>query len=111
MADRSHIYDELREMVDTEIDAITKKGSLDEKTLMCLDKLIDIRKDLAEIGTQPFDTMRSQSGRYDYNMAGNGMSGRMYDRARYGRNDMYGYARDGSDMMNRMESMYGDRPY
>ena len=49
MADKMRIYDDLKEMVEEEIDKIVKKDNMDEKCLEWLDKLVDIAKDIDTI--------------------------------------------------------------
>lgn len=49
MANKLDIYEDLKEMVEDEIDKILKKGELDEKCLEYLYKLTDIAKDVETI--------------------------------------------------------------
>ena len=67
------MYDELRDIVEKEIDNIVKKGSLDQNSLCNLDKLIDIVKDIKEVNVGYEDNYSGYRG-YIYN---DGYSGRM----------------------------------
>lgn len=109
MADK-HIYETLREMIENEIDTITKKGALDEKSLMCLDKLVDIRKDLMEIEGGNADSGQSYIGgnRNSYGSSrsyGNSGNYQRYGGSYRGGNSYRGYSRDGGDMIDRLEEM------
>lgn len=126
MADKMRIYDDLKEMVEEEIDKIVKKDNMDEKCLEWLDKLVDIAKDIDTIYAMHDygDDGYSQTGRpyYSYDdgmMTGRSSRGRGYQRrdnmGRYVgnsydyRNGGYigsGYSRDG-DMRSKLEQMMG----
>lgn len=116
-------FEDLRAIVMKEIDEINKKGELDENTLVCAYKLIDIVKDIHEIdekmnemsgysqgGMHPYmyamkgNSYRGNSNNYGY---GNSYANRNRDSVgRYSRNG-YGYSREGErdDMMAKMEHM------
>ena len=86
----AHTLEDLREIVTKEIDEINKKGELDENSLVCVYKLIDILKDIGEIEGQDM----GYSGRY---MMDNGNSYRGGFSNRYsGRNrdSMGRYSKD-----------------
>ena len=120
MANNMRVYEDLKEMVEREIDNIVKKNDIDEKCLEWLDKLVDIAKDV--------DTIFAM---HDYADDGNGgYSNRMYyphyyndgdmpmthgnsyrnrgNMGRYSRGDYgyrgHGYSREG-DMRERLEQM------
>lgn len=104
MANQNSMYDDVRDLVETEIEKITKKSELDEKSLMYLDKLIDIEKDTYEIemGYEQFGNGYSQ-GMYPY-------YGNSYRQNGNGRNAYGGSYRSGgysrnSDIMSRLETM------
>lgn len=104
MANQNSMYDDVRDLVESEIEKITKKSELDEKSLMYLDKLIDIEKDTYEIemGYEQFGNGYSQ-GRYPY-------YGNSYRQNGNGRNAYGGSYRSGgysrnSDIMSRLETM------
>ena len=118
MASKDHVYDDLKEMVEDEIDKIVKKGDLDEKGLMYLDKLVDIAKDVDTIYAMEDygdENGYSQTRRPYYNdgqmmpMMGNsyqrrdsmGMYSRNNGNGRYG---SYGYSREG-DLADQLEQM------
>lgn len=104
----------LHEIVMKEIDEINKKGELDENTLVCAYKLIDIVKDIHEIDSHMEGY--SQTGMYPYNSYRDnsymGYSSRnrdsmgRYSRG-YGNSYRGGYSRDGEhdDLMAKMERM------
>ena len=104
---------DLREIVTKEIDEINKKGELDENSLVCAYKLIDILKDIGEIEGMDM----GYSGRYMMDNGSSyrgGYSTRYSNRnrdslGRYSRDYSYrgGYSRDGErdDIMAKMEHM------
>lgn len=105
MADKNRIYEDLKDMVEEEIDKIVKKGDLDEKQLMYLDKLIDISKDICEIEEKN-------------EMSENGYSQRMYPPMYYRDNDLMtgnvadmgnSYRRRRDSMGRYSRDMYDDR--
>ena len=106
-------FEDLRAIVMKEIDEINKKGELDENTLVCAYKLIDIVKDIYEID-EKMNGGYSQTGMYPYmtgNSYGNSYATRnrdsmgRYSRDSYG-NSYRGYSRDSdADMMAKMEHM------
>ena len=101
MTDKTRMYEDVREMVDNEVEAILKKGTLDEKSLMCLDKLVDIRKDVCEIISRgEYENMSSRSGGGQYSYRSRPDADRMYRDRYYDSDPAYrgnGYYR--SDMM------------
>lgn len=119
MADKMHIYEDLKEMVEDEIDKIVKKGEIDEKCLEYLDKLVDISKDIDTInamneygGEEPG---YSQMRRPYYNSYDDGMTNRnSYQRrdgmGRYMRSydNGGGYSRGGGNIAARLESMMAE---
>lgn len=130
MANEMHIYEDVKDMVEDEIEKILKKGELDEKCLGYLDKLVDIAKDvdtitaMHEYGAEAEEEMRGYSGRmyppmynYDsgrsYGYNGNSMrrySGNTQDWNGDGRSNGYrnGYSRGGSDMVARLNQMMNE---
>lgn len=103
-------FEDLRAIVMKEIDEINKKGELDDNTLVCAYKLIDIVKDIHEID-EKMNGGYSQTGMYPYNGYGNSYATRnrdsmgRYSRDGYG-NSYRGYSRDSdTDMMAKMEHM------
>ena len=117
MANQNSMYDDVRDLVESEIEKITKKSELDEKSLMYLDKLIDIEKDTYEIemGYEQFGNGYSQ-GMYPYygnsyqqnSYRQNGNSNRNGGYSRNGYGGSYrsgGYSREGGDIMSRLETM------
>ena len=85
-------YEKIRNLVECEIDKISKKDQLTENSLQVLDKLVDIRKDLDELemndGIADYyenwdgnSYARGRSYRRGYNRGGNS-----YTRGRYGGN-------------------------
>lgn len=117
--------EDLREIVTKEIDEINKKGELDENTLVCAYKLIDILKDIGEIESMemgysqansymmyPYsmDNGNSYRGGYSNRYSNPGYSMRNRDSmGRYSRDYSYrgGYSRDGEreEIMAKMEHM------
>lgn len=105
--------EDLRAIVMKEIDEINKKGELDENTLVCAYKLIDIVKDIHEID-EKMGGGYSQTGMYPHmygNSYGNSYARNRDSMGRYSR-DGYnsyrgGYSRDGErdDIMAKMEHM------
>ena len=67
MSNNMRVYDDLKDMVEREIENIVKKDELDEKCLGWLDKLVDIAKDI--------DTIYAM---HDYGNEDGGYSNRMY---------------------------------
>lgn len=122
MASKDHVYDDLKEMVEDEIDKIVKKGDLDEKGLMYLDKLVDIAKDVDTIYAMEDygdESGYSQTRRPYYNdgqmmpMMGNSYQRRdsmgRYSNNRYNMNRGYdnrygGYSREG-ELANRLQTL------
>lgn len=45
------VYDDLREMIEKELDEIVQQGQMDGNTIECVYKMIDILKDIGEIET------------------------------------------------------------
>ena len=107
----AHTFEDLREIVMKEIDEINKKGELDENSLACVYKLVDIVKDINEIEMTE-DGGYSTANRmymYPHTMEGNsyrggntnygyGMNSYARNRdsmGRYSRDNSYrGYSRD-----------------
>ena len=94
------IFEDLREIVMRELGGIVSRGELDDGTLMCVDKLVDIIKDIDEIESHDNGYSNTEYNRmsYDNNNRGRGGMGR------FGNNFRGGYSRDGStmDKLNRM---------
>ncbi len=107
------MYDDIRELIDCELEAIAKKSELSEQDVANLYKMIDVVKDIEEIksmemgggysgksynmpywGSVGFDDGQSYGSRMRYNQ-GN-MSGRNY--ANNGGRSSYGRSSYGDDM-------------
>lgn len=128
MADKMSLYNDVRDLVEEEIEKITKKDTLDEKCLEYLYKLMDISKDV--------ETVTAMQAEYDSGMNG-GYSNRMYPHymnegmrggnsyrgnggrysnmdggSYYGgsRGNGMGYSRTGGDIMTRLETMMAEAP-
>jgi len=106
-------FEDLRAIVMKEIDEINKKGELDENTLVCAYKLIDIVKDIHEID-EKMNGGYSQTSMYPHMMYGNSYGNSYANRnrdsmgrySRDGYNSYRGYSREGdSDMMAKLEHM------
>lgn len=97
MADEMRVYDDVKDMVEQEIEKIVKKDELDPQCLEYLYKLIDIAKDV--------DTIYAMSEYGDYQMGEDGYSTRMYPHYSgnsYQRRDSMGrYSRNGNGMSYR----------
>ena len=96
------IFEDLRDIVMREIDDINRKGELDENSLMCAYKLIDIVKDIHEIDAH--ENGYSQTGMYYDGYRGNSYTGGYSNRNRDG---MGRYSRNSErdDLMAKMEHM------
>ena len=107
MADKMRIYDDVKDMVEDEIEKIVKQGELNHDSLMNLGELIDIKKDLCEI-TSSEEIESGYSQRMYPHMYDMGNSYRM---GRYSRNTYNdtanngGYSRHGSDIADRLGHM------
>ena len=113
------IYEDVKDLVEEEIDRIIKKGELDDKCLEYLDKLVDIAKDVdtifamhSEYDYDGYSQSRRPFYSYDEPMHGNSYM-RRDSRGRYS-NDYrsggymgHGYSREG-DMRARLESMLNE---
>ena len=98
-------FEDLREIAIKELDEINKRGEMDENSLVCAYKLIDIVKDIHEIDSMENGYSRTGRMSYPYN---NGYSYRTRDSmGRYSRDYYRGYSRDNErdDLMNKMERM------
>lgn len=81
-----HTYEKLRDLLEHELDEIVASGELNESKLHCVDKMVDILKDLDEIEENGYSESYRARPRYSY------------------RRNSRGYSRDG-DLMMRMENM------
>ena len=92
-------FEDLREIAMREIDEFNKKGELDENSLVCAYKLVDIVKDIHEIDEKIYEMNNgySQGGMYPYMYAMDGNSYR-------GNNNSYGY---GNSYANRNRDSMG----
>ena len=99
-------FEDLRAIVMNEIDEINKKGELDENSLVCAYKLVDIVKDIHEIDEKINEMSNgySQGGMYPYMYA---MDGNGYR----GNNNSYGYANRNRDSMGRYSRNSYDNSY
>lgn len=111
----AHTFEDLREIVIKEIDEINKKGELDENSLACIYKLVDILKDINEIESAEdngYSTMYRPS-HMDWNgyRGGNSYARNRDSMGRYSRDygNSYrgGYSRDGEreEIMAKMGHM------
>lgn len=114
----ANTYEKLRDLLEGEIDEITKGGSLDKEKLHCIYEMIDIIKDMGEIDDH--DSGYS-TGRVYYDPMMHGYSGMnrnngRYSRTGYSRGGSYnsgmsyrggGYSR-GGDVMSNLQSMMQD---
>lgn len=98
-------FDKLRDMIGSEMDQITARGELDENSLACTYKMVDILKDLGEIEMN--DGGYSQRYMPQYPMNSYGMGGNSYrnnntmyrgNSYRNSYNGMGGYSRTGDTM-------------
>lgn len=86
----------LRDIVMREIDQINQRGELDENSLVCAYKLVDIVKDIEEIEEKEEGySQRGYSMMYPHYMMDNGNSYRGMS------NNSYGYSRRNRDSMGR----------
>ena len=127
MADKDYrIYEDVKDMVEDEIEKITKKDELDDRCLEVLYKLVDIAKDVETVMAMheyggEFDMENGYSTRmYPHYMYDNGHSYRNRDSmGRYSRTGGYnghmnnsytyrnGYSRTG-DIAAKLESMMSE---
>ena len=107
----------VKEMVTKELDELTRTGKLNENTLHCMDKLVDILKDVGEIEEKeegysmaPY----SREGRSNRGYSNDGYSYRQSREGRYSNNSYRGrysreggYSREGEreDIIAKMEMM------
>ena len=97
-----HIFEDLREMVMRELEEIVKRGEMDETSLTCAYKLVDIVKDIDKI--EMGEGGYSQVGRMYYPYAYDG--GNSYE------NSYRGYSRQRRDSMGRYSrDDYSNRGY
>lgn len=109
----ANTFEDLREIVMREIDEINKRGELDENSLVCVYKLVDIIKDINEIETGEEGgyamAMNSRMAYPYYAMEGGGSyrggnSGNSYARNSYAnarnRDSMGRYSREGNSYGN-----------
>lgn len=107
-------FDKLRDMIGSEMDQITARGELDENSLACTYKMVDILKDLGEIEMN--DSGYSQRYMPQYPMNSYGMGGNSYrnnntmyrgNSYRNSYNGMGGYSRTG-DTMDKLHQMMNE---
>ena len=107
-------FDKLRDMIGSEMDQITARGELDENSLACTYKMVDILKDLGEIEMN--DGGYSQRYMPQYPMNSYGMGGNSYrnnntmyrgNSYRNSYNGMGGYSRTG-DTMDKLHQMMNE---
>lgn len=94
----ANTFEDLREIVMRELDEINKRGELDENTLICVYKLVDIIKDINEIETGEeggYAMMNSRMAYPYYAMEGGSYRGGGNSNASYARNS---YARNRDSM-------------
>ena len=109
MAEDMRVYEDVKDLVEDEIEKIAKKDELDEKCLEWLDKLVDIAKDVDTIfAMKGYGEDHGYSQKYPYYSHDDGM--KMYplinspsmDGYSYRNRDSMGrYSRDGYDYRNR----------
>ena len=107
-------FDKLRDMIGSEMEQITSRGELDENSLACTYKMVDILKDLGEIEMN--DGGYSQRYMPQYPMNSYGMGGNSYrnnntmyrgNSYRNSYNGMGGYSRTG-DTMDKLHQMMNE---
>ena len=107
-------FDKLRDMIGSEMDQITARGELDENSLACTYKMVDILKDLGEIEMN--DGGYSQRYMPQYPINSYGMGGNSYrnnntmyrgNSYRNSYNGMGGYSRTG-DTMDKLHQMMNE---
>lgn len=96
--------EDVRGMVMKELDDIVARGDINEGTLMCLDKLVDIVKDIGEI--EDHEEGYSNTGRipmypYERSTYNNGNSYR-------GGRMRYSYSRDNGSTMEKLNRMMNE---
>ena len=94
-------FEDLRELVMKELDEIIRQGQLDGNALECVDKLVDIAKDIGEIEKAEMGYSQTGYSMYPYAWDGNSYDGNGY------RGNSYrsgGYSRRGRDSMGRFTS-------
>ena len=114
MADKMRIYDDVKDLVEDEIDKIIKQGDLNDTTLMHLDKLVDIAKDICEIEEKDMDGGYSQRS-YPHYYMDRGNSYKRDSMGRYSRDSRMntydgsnGYSRHGDDIADRLGRMMSE---
>lgn len=125
--DKMKIYEDVKELVEDEIHKIVKRDDIDEQSLMHLDKLVDIAKDVDTIFamndySEEEENGYSQARRPRYYNDGNMMpmnGGNSYQRRdgmgrysnnRYSYDNRYsggGYSREG-ELANRLQGLMGE---
>lgn len=126
MANKMRIYDDVKDMVEEEIEKIVKQGELNHDSLMNLDTLIDISKDICEVKMSSDDSETGYSQRmyppmyaYAYDNGNSYRNGNMNSNmnsnmGRYSRNNYdegmsnNGYSRHGGDMADRLGRMMSE---
>ena len=95
-----HTFEDLREMAMRELDEIVKRGEMDENSLVCIYKLVDILKDIGEIENSEMGYSQNGYSMYPYAWEGNSYTGNSYrGYSRQRRDSMGRYSRD--DYSNR----------
>jgi len=114
MADKTRMYEDLKNMVENEIEKIVKQNDLNDTTLMQLDKLVDIVKDICEMepGMNEEGYSQRMYPRYynDNAMVNHGNSYRRDSMGRYSRDgyDNMNYSRHGDDIADRLGRMMSE---
>lgn len=79
----SKVYDNLRDMIEGEIEGIVKIGELNQNSLCNLDKLVDIAKDIEEIEKHQEDRYGYSGYRGNYDDGYSRRGREMYENDRY----------------------------
>lgn len=90
---------ELRMLMTKELDEIVRRGELDENSLVCIYKMVDILKDIGEIESAEQGYSQANYSMYPYAMTGNSYNGNSYNGNSYN-----GYSGRGRDRMGRFTS-------
>ena len=104
--DSMRIYEDLKEMVEDEIHKIVKKDDIDEPSLMHLDKLVDIAKDIDTIFAMNNYDSGSSYGRRPY-MHYDDMAHSYTNRGDMGRYWGSRYSREG-ELVNKLHKLMDD---
>ena len=109
-------FEKLRDIIKVEMDAVVAKGELDENSLACTYKMVDILKDLGEIEmsdsgySQRYIPQYPMNSGNSYGMGGNSYRNNMSYRGNSYRNSYNGnggYSRNG-DTMDKLHQLMNE---